>query len=133
MNKSIPGDFQICISVPLRQKGESQICFLLTSVTRKQSTPNVPKSKHFSENLACFVSLWHPFWDSPFCLITWFCSPINAVICIFFYLTCPLITTISCISAKIWCDFVSEIMMTNISFSLKRKIVNLLNEGLFKN
>ena len=25
---------------------------------------------HFSENLACFVFLKHPFWDSPFCLIT---------------------------------------------------------------
>ena len=24
----------------------------------------------FSENLACFVFLKHPFWDSPFCLIT---------------------------------------------------------------
>ena len=25
----------------------------------------------FSENLACFVFLKHPFWDSPFCLITY--------------------------------------------------------------
>ena len=24
----------------------------------------------FSENLACFVFLKHPFWDSPFCLTT---------------------------------------------------------------
>ena len=24
----------------------------------------------FSENLACFVLLKHPFWDSPFCLVT---------------------------------------------------------------
>ena len=24
----------------------------------------------FSENLTCFVFLKHPFWDSPFCLIT---------------------------------------------------------------
>ena len=24
----------------------------------------------FSENLACIVFLKHPFWDSPFCLIT---------------------------------------------------------------
>ena len=24
----------------------------------------------FSENLACFVFLKHPFWDSPFCLMT---------------------------------------------------------------
>ena len=28
------------------------------------------KNVHFSGNLACFVFLKHPFWDSPFCLIT---------------------------------------------------------------
>ena len=28
------------------------------------------KNVRFSENLACFVFLKHPFWDSPFCLIT---------------------------------------------------------------
>ena len=28
------------------------------------------RNVHFSENLACFVFLKHPFWDSPFCLIT---------------------------------------------------------------
>ena len=28
------------------------------------------KNVHFSENLACFVFLKPPFWDSPFCLIT---------------------------------------------------------------
>ena len=28
------------------------------------------KNARFSENLACFVFLKHPFWDSPFCLIT---------------------------------------------------------------
>ena len=27
------------------------------------------RNVHFSENLACFVFLKHPFWDSPFCLI----------------------------------------------------------------
>ena len=31
-----------------------------------QGVRNVP----FSENLMCFVFLKHPFWDSPFCLIT---------------------------------------------------------------
>ena len=42
----------------------------------------------FSENLACFVFLKHPFWDSPFCLITdvieiWtiFLKCTNACIC----------------------------------------------------
>ena len=60
-------------------------------VSRKRSTPNAPKNKHFLpsdthtyvcvcayqvvrnvrflENLACFVFLKHPFWDFPFCLI----------------------------------------------------------------
>ena len=28
------------------------------------------KNVRFSENLACFVFLKHPFWDLPFCLIT---------------------------------------------------------------
>ena len=60
-----------------------------TSVSRKQSTPNFPKNDYFlptdstptcayqgvrkirfSENLACFVFLKHPFWDSSFYLIT---------------------------------------------------------------
>ena len=54
-----------------------------TCVSKKQSTPNIPKKQtfltpwyahvrkiRFSENLACFVFLEHPFWDSPFYLIT---------------------------------------------------------------
>ena len=28
------------------------------------------RNVRFSENLACFVFVKHPFWDSPFCLIT---------------------------------------------------------------
>ena len=28
------------------------------------------RNVRFSENLACFVFFKHPFWDSPFCLIT---------------------------------------------------------------
>ena len=60
---------------------------LKTGVSRKQSTSNFAKSEsflppdtyvcvsgvrnvRFSENLACFVFLKHPFWDSLFCLIT---------------------------------------------------------------
>ena len=56
---------------------------LKTGVSRKQSTTNVPKNKHFlppdtqgvrnvsfMENLTFFVFLKHPFLDSPFCLIT---------------------------------------------------------------
>ena len=51
-----------------------------TEVKRKQSMPNFPKKRRcayqevrnvrFSENLACFVFLLPPFWDSPFCPIT---------------------------------------------------------------
>ena len=63
---------------------------LKTGVSRKQSTPNFPKNKHlvtlirtrrrayqgvritcFSENLACFVFLKHPFRDWPCCPITY--------------------------------------------------------------
>ena len=29
-----------------------------------------PDNVCFSENVACFVFLKHPFWDSPFCLVT---------------------------------------------------------------
>ena len=28
------------------------------------------RNVHFSRNLVCFFFLKHPFWDSPFCLIT---------------------------------------------------------------
>ena len=62
---------------------------LKTGVSRKQITQNFPKNEHFyplirtctcayqevryvrfSENLACFLFLEHPFSDSHFCLIT---------------------------------------------------------------
>ena len=62
---------------------------LKTGAPRKQSMPNFSKNEHslplirtgtcvyqgvknvcFSENLACFVFLKHPFWDLPFWLIT---------------------------------------------------------------
>ena len=54
---------------------------LKTGVLRKQSTPNFDtlgvRNVRFSENLACFVFLKHPFLDSsPFRLITddtWLC------------------------------------------------------------
>ena len=39
---------------------------ILTRTCTYQGVKNVC----FSENLACFVFLRHPFWDSPFCLIT---------------------------------------------------------------
>ena len=46
---------------------------LKTGVSRKQSKPKFPKKgiRHvcFSEILACFTFLKHPFWDSPFCLL----------------------------------------------------------------
>ena len=37
-----------------------------TQARANQGVRNV----RFSENLTCFVFLWHPFWDSPFSLIT---------------------------------------------------------------
>ena len=76
-----------CISIytiPLviRQKGESQNgCFKKTKHAKFSEKRNFLRlDRHsayqglrnirFSENLMCFVFLKHPFWDSPFCLIT---------------------------------------------------------------
>ena len=57
------------------QKDESQNgCFKKTKHAKfsEKRTFLTPWYAHvrFSENLACFVFLKHPFWDSPFCLIT---------------------------------------------------------------
>ena len=43
----------------IRQKGESTYVYVSGG-----------KELRFSENLACFVFLKYPFWNSPFCLIT---------------------------------------------------------------
>ena len=58
----------------IRQNGKSQNgCFKKTKHVKfsGKRTFLTPWYKHvrFSENLACFVFLKHPFWDSPFCLI----------------------------------------------------------------
>ena len=47
---------------------KTNISYLLirTRTCAYQGVRNV----RFSENLACFIFLKHPFWDSPFCLIT---------------------------------------------------------------
>ena len=47
---------------------KTNISYLLirTRTCAYQGVRNV----RFSENLVCFVFLKHPFWDSPFCLIT---------------------------------------------------------------
>ena len=64
------------VSSVIRQKGESQNgCFKKTkhakfSKKRTFLTPWYARNVRFSENLACFVFLKHPFWDSPFSLIT---------------------------------------------------------------
>ena len=44
------------------------------------------RNVRFSENLACFVFLKHPFWDSPFCLITdvFFIGVTSCGICMIF-------------------------------------------------
>ena len=51
----------------ISQKGESQngCC-----KKKKHAKFSEKRNVHFSENLACFVFLKYPFWDSPFCLIT---------------------------------------------------------------
>ena len=66
----------------LSQKGESQNwCFKKTKHAKFSEkwtfvtpwcarTYQGVRNVRFSENLACFVFLKHPFWDSPFCLIT---------------------------------------------------------------
>ena len=46
-----------------------QTCSWTLSVVRMCAYQGV-RNVRFSENLACFVFLKHPFWDSPFCLIT---------------------------------------------------------------
>ena len=54
----------LLISTVIRQKGESQNgCF-------KTCAYQGVRNLRFSENLPCFIFLKHPFWDSPFCLIT---------------------------------------------------------------
>ena len=45
---------------------KTNISYSLIRTRAYQGVRNV----RFSENLACFVFLKHPFWDSPFCLIT---------------------------------------------------------------
>ena len=96
MKTKILADFQVCISVPLRIlvwyiRLQCQVLTcrwygkrtnLKTGVSKKQSTPSFPKNEHFlppyqgvrnarfSENLACFVILKHPCWDSSFWLIS---------------------------------------------------------------
>ena len=72
----------LCLSA-IRLKGESQNgcfrnkarqIFRKTNIsytlvcTRKCAYQGV-RNVYFSENLACFVFLKHPFWDSPICLI----------------------------------------------------------------
>ena len=60
----------------IRQKVESQNgCFKKTNHAKFSkktniSYPLIRTHVRFSENLAGFVFLKHPFWNSPFCLIT---------------------------------------------------------------
>ena len=69
------------ISSVTRQKGESQNgCFKKTKHAKFSEKTNISfllirtrqevRNVRFTENLACFVFLKHPFWDSPFSLIT---------------------------------------------------------------
>ena len=48
-------------------------CISPYSVRMRENTERAyqgVRNVRFSENLACFVFLKHPFWDSPFCLVT---------------------------------------------------------------
>ena len=66
----------------IRQKGESQNgCFKKTKpnflksisyslICTRTSAYQGVKNVCFSQNLACFIFLKHPFWDSPFYFIT---------------------------------------------------------------
>ena len=57
---------------------QSDSCNDSSSVVRQNGEPQNGcayiyqgvRNVRFSENLACFVFLKHPFWDSPYCLIT---------------------------------------------------------------
>ena len=72
---SCSSNFQLYKTSVIKQKGESQNeCFKKTKHTKfpEKRTFLTPWYAHvrFSENLVCFVFLEHPFWVSPFCLIT---------------------------------------------------------------
>ena len=71
------------MSLVIRPKGESQNgCFKKTNEAKFSKNISYPlirtrmcayqgvRNVCFSENLACFVFVKHPFWDSPFRLIT---------------------------------------------------------------
>ena len=82
---------------------------LKTRFSRKQSTPNLPKKKHFLtlirtrtcayqgvrnvrflENMACFAFLKQQFWDSIFYLITdefFFLSKLSNSFCLFTFIS----------------------------------------------
>ena len=45
-------------------------CYKKTKHAKFSGTYLGIRNVSFLENLACFVFLQHPFWDSPFCLIT---------------------------------------------------------------
>ena len=94
----LAGSFKFKWAIPLinasviRQKGESQNeCFKKTkqakfSEKRIFLTPLIctfmyqgVRNVRFSENLACFFLLKHPFWDLLFCLITDYILSIIAV------------------------------------------------------
>ena len=66
------GDFYGGESTPLTHHGKGlniYIDYLIFHLNRQQ-TYAYQGVRNFSENLACFVFLRNPFWDSPFRLIT---------------------------------------------------------------
>ena len=61
------------ISKRVFQKNKARQIFRKTNISYPDTHTYVcvsgVRNVRFSENLACFVFLKHPFWDSPFCLI----------------------------------------------------------------
>ena len=57
------------ISKRVFQENKARQIFRKTNISYPLIRTQV-RNVRFSENLTCFVFLKHPFWDSPFCLIT---------------------------------------------------------------
>ena len=104
----------------IRQKNKARQIFRKTNIsyplihTRTCAYQGVRKVR-FSENLACFVFLKHPFCDSPFCLITDDILYIqNAFLLIIFYLNTRRIGNGTIIYLKIYSISLSLIFLTSL-------------------
>ena len=95
--------------------------FYLDEVSRKKRlfracTCQGVRNVRFSENLTCFVFLKHPFWDSPFCLIT-----DDLMCCKSFHTFRVEWLDCACTTKKMWrCDDVKKMCSENIQQIYKR-------------